>query len=176
MRRLRYGVAMSLDGFIAGPKGEYDWIVPDPAIDFAAIHAQFDTMLMGRRTYEVARTRRAQLEGSCQKWIVVSSTLKAEECGDVTVLSGDVFRAVAELKAQAGKDIWLSGGGVLFRSLLDAGLVDGVDLVVMPVMLGSGTQLVPEGRRQRLHLEKSRVLPSGILVLNYSVVPEPAFA
>jgi dihydrofolate reductase len=172
MRRLRYGVAMSLDGFIAGPRGEYDWIVPDPAIDFAAIHAQFDTLLMGRRTYEVARTRRAQLEGSGQKWIVVSSTLKADECAGVTVLSGEIFQAVAALKEEPGKDIWLMGGGVLFRSLLDAGLVDGVDLVVMPVMLGSGTPLVPEGRRQWLHLEKSKVLPSGILILNYSVVPE----
>jgi dihydrofolate reductase len=82
---------MSLDGFIAGPKGEYDWIVPDPAIDFAAIHAQFDTMLMGRRTFEVARTRRAQLEGSGQKWIVVSGTLKGDECEGVTVLSGNVL-------------------------------------------------------------------------------------
>jgi dihydrofolate reductase len=54
MRRLRYGVAVSLDGFIAGPKGEYDWIVPDPNIDFAAMFAEYDTLLMGRGTYEVA--------------------------------------------------------------------------------------------------------------------------
>ena len=172
MRRIRYGVAMSLDGFIAGPKGEYDWIVSDPAIDFGVIHAQFDTLLMGRRTYEVARTRRAQFEGSGQKWIVVSSTLKADECDGATVLSGDVFRAVAALKEEPGKDIWLSGGGVLFRSLLDAGLVDGVDLVVIPVMLGGGTALLPEGQRRWLYLEKSKVLASGILMLNYSVVPE----
>ena len=79
---------------------------------------------------------------------------------------------MAELKEEPGKDIWLFGGGGLFRGLLDAGLVDGVDLVVMPVMLGSGTPLVPEGRRQWLHLEKSKVLASGILILNYSVVPE----
>ena len=174
MRRLRYGVAMSLDGFIAGPKGEYDWIVPDPAIDFAAIHAQFDTMLMGRRTYEVARTRRAQLEGSGQNWIVVSSTLKADECEGVTILSGDIVQAVAAFKEEPGKDIWLFGGGILFRSLLDAGLVDGVDLVVMPVMLGRGVPLLPEGRRQWLKLEKCKVLDSGILMLNYSVAEASA--
>ena len=57
MRRIRYAVAMSLDGFIAGPNGEADWIGIDPEIDFAAIWAQFDTGLMGRRTYEAATKR-----------------------------------------------------------------------------------------------------------------------
>lgn len=51
-RRLRYQVAVSLDGFIAGPNGEYDWIVTDPAIDFAALYKEFDTAVMGRKTYE----------------------------------------------------------------------------------------------------------------------------
>ena len=51
-RRLRYQVAMSLDGFIAGPNGEYDWIVMDPSIDFRALYGEFDTAVMGRKTYE----------------------------------------------------------------------------------------------------------------------------
>jgi len=108
------------------------------------------------------------MEGSGQRWVVVSGTLRAEENPDVTILGEDVLQVVAALKAQPGKDIWLMGGGVLFRSLLDAGLVDGMDLAVMPVMLGSGTPVLPEGQRQSLHLEKSKVLPSGILMLSYS--------
>jgi len=172
MRRLRYGVAMSLDGFIAGPIGEHDWFVSDPALDYAAIHAQFDTALMGRGTYDVARHRRDSLSGSDHRWIVVSSTLKPQEHPDVTILSTGIVEAVAALKALPGKDIWLCGGGLLFRCLLDAGLVDAVDVVVMPVMLGSGVPLLPEGRRRTLHLEESKALPSGILMLNYSIPPE----
>jgi len=78
------------------------------------------------------------------------------------------------LKAQPGKDIWLCGGGLLFRCLLDAGLVDAVEVVVMPVMLGSGVPLLPEGRRRTLRLEESKALPSGILMLSYSIPAEAA--
>ena len=176
MRRLRYGVAMSLDGFIAGPNGEYDWIVPDPSIDFAAIWAQFDTVLMGRRTFEIAQTRRKMFSGSVQRWVVVSRTLKPEDYPDTTILSSGISEAVAALKAETGpqsqKDIWLFGGGVLFRSLLDAGLVDAIDVMVMPVLLGSGVPFLPEGRRQTLRLESSQALTSGVLRLSYSITPQ----
>ena len=66
IRRVRYGVAMSLDGFIAGPNGEADWIIMDPEIDFEAIYSQFDTMLMGRRTFEVMKA--AGGRGSTRSW------------------------------------------------------------------------------------------------------------
>lgn len=169
MRQLRYGVAMSLDGFIAGPSGEYDWIVPDPEIDFAAIWARFDTVLMGRKTYLVARSMQHSFSGSGPRWIVASRTLKPEDEPSVSIVSSGIEQVVVTLKAETGKDIWLMGGGVLFRSLLDAGLVDAIDVVVMPVLLGSGVPLLPEGRRQTLHLENSKTLPSGILQLSYTI-------
>src|SRR5580658_5740539 len=171
MRRLCYAVAASLDGFIAGPHGEYDWIVHDPSIDFAAMFAQYDTLLMGRGTYEIAKAQRNSPLSRGQKWIVVSRTLKPEDHPDVIILSTGVAEAVDALKAQPGKDIWLFGGGVLFRSLLDAGLVDTVEVGLQPVLLGSGIPLLPEGRHRSLKLTQSKAMPSGILMLNYSVLP-----
>jgi dihydrofolate reductase len=171
MRRLCYAVASSLDGFIAGPHGEYDWIVRDPSIDFAAKFAQYDTLLMGRGTYEIAKAQRNSPLSRGQKWIVVSRTLKPAEHPDITILASGVAVAVDALKAQPGKDIWLFGGGVLFRSLLDAGLVDTVEVGLQPVLLGSGIPLLPEGRHRSLKLTQSKAMPSGILMLNYSVLP-----
>jgi dihydrofolate reductase len=172
MRRLRYCVATSLDGFIAGPNGEYDWIVQDPAIDFAAIYRQFDTLLMGRLTYELAQSQKPMLMKMGIKVVVVSTTLDPAQHEDVTILSSGVAEAVAALKAESGKDIWLFGGGVLFRSLLDAGLVDSVELGVIPVLLGSGIRLLPEGRRWPLRLTDSKTLPkSGIVLLKYAAGP-----
>src|ERR1700761_7703792 len=126
MRQLRYNVASSLDGFIAGPLGEYDWIVPDPSFDFAALWDQFDTLLMGCRTFEVAIKRFPSLKAMGKKVVVISTTLK--QYPGATILNSNVPEAIAALKAESGKDIWLMGGGALFRTLLDANLVDTVEL------------------------------------------------
>ena len=167
MRQLRYSVASSLDGFIAGPLGEYDWIVPDPSFDFAALWDQFDTLLMGRRTFEVAIKRFPSLKAMGKKVVVISTTLK--QYPGATILNSNVPEAIAALKAESGKDIWLMGGGALFRTLLDANLVDTVELSVIPILLGSGTPLLPAGHRCPLRLEQSSTLPNGTLILRYSV-------
>jgi dihydrofolate reductase len=121
--------------------------VSDPLIDFAAMFVQYDICLMGRLTYEVASEKGKTWDRSGQRWIVVSTTLKPEDHPNITIISSSVAETVAALKAQPDpqpqKDIWLFGGGVLFRFLLDAGLVDTVKVSLMPVMLGSGTPLLP---------------------------------
>jgi dihydrofolate reductase len=169
-RRLRYQVAVSLDGFIAGPNGEYDWIVMDPSIDFAALFEEFDTAVMGRKTHEVLTAQGEQGALPGLDVIVFSRTLAAAAYPGVRIVDDDPARVVAMLKAEPGRDIWLYGGGVLFRSLLDAGLVDTVEGAVIPVLLGAGVPLVPPGAATKLVLADQKTLPaSGIVALAYSV-------
>ena len=169
-RLVRYQVAVSLDGFIAGPNGEYDWIVMDPSVDFAALYKEFDTVIMGRKTYEVAN---AQGGGGAMPGIevfVFSRTLRPVTKKGFRIVNDDPCEVVAALKAKPGRDIWLFGGGELFRSLLTAGLVDTVEVGVMPVLLGSGIPLLPPGATTKLKLTDQKTLPaSGIVGLSYSI-------
>ena len=172
MRPVRYNVAASLDGFIAGPDGEYDWIPADPSVDFAALFARVDTVLLGRRSYELTRRE----PGAASAWpagarvYVCSRTLRQADHPGVTV-AADAAGAVAALRAEPGAgEIWLYGGGQLFGALLAAGQVDAVEVTVVPVLLGAGVPLLPVGLpRAALRLAHSHVYPSGMVPLHYAV-------
>jgi len=169
MRRVCYSVAMSLDGYIADPKGGYDWIVIDPEIDFAAMFKRYDTVLMGRKSYDAAKQQGGYgMPGP--KAYVFSRTLKQSDVPDATV-SHDPQKTVTALKKAKGKAIWLFGGGELFRSLLELGLVDAVEVAVIPVLLGDGLPLLPRtGTRAKLKLTGEKLLKkTGTLMLNYDV-------
>jgi dihydrofolate reductase len=163
-------VAVSLDGFIAGSNGETDWIVIDPSIHFAALFKEFDTAVMGRKTYEVLTAQGGHGAMPGLDVVVFSRTLQAAEHPGVRILNDDPREIVAALKAKPGRDIWLYDGGVLFGSLLDAGLVDTVEVAVIPVLLGCGVPLLPPRTATKLVLADQKTLPvSGTVVLAYSV-------
>jgi dihydrofolate reductase len=169
MRRVRYSVAMSLDGYIAGPNGEIDWITMDPEIDFRAKMRQFDTLLVGRRTFDqMVSAGRPSMPG--MKTIVFSRTLKSEDYPGVAIVSENHAAAVAAMKANSGKDMWLFGGGSLFRSLAEEAIVDTVEVAVMPVLIGGGVTLGSNlGSYVRLSLTAHKVYGTGIVLLEYAV-------
>ena len=171
MRRLRYQVATSLDGYIAGPHGEFDWIVMDPDIDFAALFALFDTALMGRKTFLKTLEQGGSGAMPGLNVVVFSRTLRPADYPAVSIVDSEPTETVRSLKAAPGKDIWLFGGGELFRTLLEAGLVDTVEPAVVPVLLGAGIQMLPSPASQtKLSLSGHRLYPkSGIMLLEYTV-------
>ena len=168
VRRIRYRVAMSLDGYIAGPQGEFDWILGDPEMDFGALFQQFDTLLVGRRTFEfMVEHGQATVPG--MKIIVFSHLLQPRDFPKVTIVAGKEKETVAALGKKPGKDIWLFGGGLLFRSFLEMGLVDTVEVAVIPVLLGGGIPLLAApAKKAKLQWTGHKVYGSGIVLLEYS--------
>lgn len=169
MRRLRYSVMMSLDGYIAGPKGEADWITIDPEVDFTAIFNQFDTILVGRRTFDsMVAAGRASMPG--MKITVFSRTLRQQDYPEVAIVTDGQRETLAALKAVPGKDIWLFGGGSLFGSLADEGLVDTVEVGIVPILLGGGVPLVPSLRKRiKLSLTAKTVHRADTVYLEYAI-------
>jgi dihydrofolate reductase len=169
MSRIRDAVAISLDGYIAGRKGESDWIIIDPEVDFGALFAEFDTICVGRRTIEtMVRAGNAAAPG--MKMFVFSRTWQQRDYPKVTIVAENQQKILASLGAKSGKDIWLFGGSSLFRSLLQAGFVDTVEVSIVPILLGGGTPLLPApADRQKLELTSHRVYKTGIAALQYSI-------
>jgi dihydrofolate reductase len=164
---------MSLDGFIADGEGGTGWLVTDRTYDPGPFFASVDTVLMGRITFEAAVRQGMRAYPKLRNY-VFSRSLRAGDYPEVTVVSGDASDTVEALRRESGKDIWLCGGGILFRSLLTAGLVDTVELGVSPLLLGrAGIPMLacaPElPSSVRLDLTRSHALPSGVLILEYAV-------
>jgi dihydrofolate reductase len=104
--------------------------------------------------------------------IVFSRTLRQQDYPNVTIISENPKQALTDLRSKPGKDIWLFGGGSLFRSLLEARLVDAVEVAVIPVLLGEGIPLLPpnaSSERFKLKLTSSRTFKTGIVSLEYAV-------
>lgn len=172
MRRIRYGVGMSLDSFIANAAGGTDWMAQEPSYDPGPFFQSIDTVLMGRRTFEIAASQGMRSWPGMRSY-VFSRTLRPEDYPEVTIVADDAVSTVAALRAEEGKDIWLSGGGVLFRGLAEAGLVDTVEVGIYPILIGQGVPLLPSipplAEPLRLELTHHQAYPGGMVVLHYAV-------
>jgi len=172
MRLVRYNVAASLDGYVAGPHGGFDWIPDDPTVDFTEVFATVDTVLLGRKSYEVALDMGAPAWTPDTRVFVFSSTLCPENHPAVTVVADHAVERVRALREEPGDgDIWLFGGGELFRTMLVGGQVDLVEVTIAPVLLGGGTPLLaPRAPQTQLALIDTQRYPSGLVGLTYAVV------
>jgi dihydrofolate reductase len=151
LRKVTFGGANSLDNYIARPDHAVDWLMwgKEAAAVMADYWKTIDTILMGRKTYEVA-LRSGQGGGGYEgmKNFVFSRTLPSGTRDGVTILSEDPVDFVHDLKRQDGKDICLMGGGELARPLFEAGLIDEIGFNIHPVLLGSGIPLFHPMTRQ----------------------------
>jgi dihydrofolate reductase len=170
MARLCYSVAMSLDGYIAGRNGEADWIGMDPDVDFAQLWSRFDILLLGRKTFEKARSGFEQFGTQGSEVVVASRTLRTADAPKATIISEVTPDTIKTLRARAKKDIWLFGGGELFRSLLAIGAVDSVEATVIPILLGDGLPLLPfYAQRTGLKLVEHKLFRTGRMLLKYDI-------
>jgi len=170
MRRLRYNVAMSLDGYIADEHDAFDWILNDETVDFAGLFARVDTIILGRRSYDVVRAQGAPWKPGTRVF-VVSRTLAPESHDGVTIVSSDPAAVASSLRRESGGgEIWLFGGGHLFAALLADNQVDVVEVTIVPVLLGGGVPMLAHmSGRTPLALTHTHVYPSGMVALYYAV-------
>jgi len=172
MRKIILGLAVSLDGFIEGPNGEYDWCFTDQDYGMSDFFKRIDSLFMGRKSYELALSMGdTAMPGFPKlKEYVFSNTLQKVKKG-VILIKGDITGQVKEIKNEPGKDIWLFGGASLTASLMNLGLVDELGLAVHPILLGSGKYLFSQiDHRIHLNLVDTKTYSSGLVSLTYSVV------
>lgn len=166
MRKIILNLAVSLDGFIEGPSGEYDWCFVDEDYGMTEFLGRIDTLLMGRKSYQTLKDSGDDPFANKHK-IIVSKTIK-DLTANETVVSGDFVAAIEQLRSSQGKDIWLYGGAQLTDALLQANLVDEMQLAVHPLLLGGGTRLFRDlPQRIKLDLVHTKSYKSGLVQLFY---------
>ncbi|MGV3657418.1 MAG: dihydrofolate reductase family protein [Chitinophagaceae bacterium] len=171
MRKVILGLAVSLDGYIEGPDGEYDWCFTDQDYGMADFFKRIDALFIGRKSYELMQQVGDEAVPGMPplKEYVFSKTLTTVKDG-VILVNGNVKEAVEKIKSEKGKDIWLFGGASLTAALLQLKLIDEFWLSVHPIILGSGKPLfshIPD--RTYLQLLENKTYDSGLVSLKYAL-------
>lgn len=175
MRKLILGLAVTLDGYIEGPNGEYDWCFTDQDYGLNDFFTRVDAIFIGRKSYEMMQQ---YAENNKEETVpdmpamteyVFSKTLSSVKEGAV-LISEDSIAEARRIKEQPGKDIWLFGGAALNDALMKAGLVDELWMSVHPLLLGSGKLLFHTHNYQtKLRLLESKTYETGLVSLRYSI-------
>jgi dihydrofolate reductase len=167
MRRVILGLAVSLDGFIEGPNGEYDWCFTDQDYGLSSFFKSVDAIFMGRKSYEVANQTAETNPWKGMTTYLFSRTMDKSPSKDVKLVRG--MDEVKSIISQPGKDIWLFGGAELTTAFLNASLVDELWLSVHPILLGSGKPLFQNiNGRKPLKLVESKTYDTGLVSLKYT--------
>lgn len=170
MRKVILGVAVSLDGFIEGPNGEYDWCFTDQDYGMSEFFKRVDSVFIGRKSYELSLGAEGGGDWMPKmKEYVFSRTLHSVKEG-AELVSGDTGKVVERIKSEPGKDIWLFGGADLTRSFMESGLVDEISLAIHPILLGRGTPLFTGiERRMALKLLETKTYNTGLVLVRYEL-------
>lgn len=168
-------IAISADGYIARPDGDVAWLDrPKTAGDYgmAAFYKSIDTVLMGRKTYDIG-LKLGQKSYPGKKNYIFSRTRHRSSTPDVEFVKKGVGEIARRLRGGEGKDIWLVGGGELIAAFLDEEQIDEFIIHVVPIFIGEGIPLIhPRHRAIPLTLLSSDSYPDGVVRLHYSLLPQ----
>ncbi|MCH7722816.1 MAG: dihydrofolate reductase [Bacteroidetes bacterium] len=166
MRKVMLNLAVSLDGFIEGPNGEFDWCFTDQDYGMMDFMNRIDVIFIGRKSYELVLQMGKHPYSDKLKY-VFSKTIKNVR-GNTKLISQNIEEEVKKVIDQEGKDIWLFGGANLVTSFLNSGLVDEIHLAVHPIILGKGKPLFEEIKeRKYFKLVDTKTYSSGLVQLFY---------
>jgi dihydrofolate reductase len=171
MRNVILQLAVSLDGYIEGPKGEYDWCFTDQDYGMSQFMQRVDSMFIGRKSYELLLSMgEAAMAGFPKLQEYVFSTTLNHVMPSAILVNGDTAAEVQRIKNEPGKDIWLFGGASLTAFLLNFGLIDEISLAVHPILLGGGKPLFSNvENRVPLTLKDTKSYSSGLVSLTYTI-------
>ena len=162
-------IATSLDGYIAGPNDELDWLFTDQDYGYGKFFDSIDTIVMGRRSYDISK--------SLGEWPYVGKTCyvlthtTGQIDANVIFTDEDPVRIVEKLRALEGKSIWIFGGGQIATAVAAAYLIDEYVIAIHPVLLGAGLPLwTGQFSRVDPRLDKIQSFDSGLVMLSYSSV------
>lgn len=168
MRKIILGLAVSLDGFIEGPNGEYDWCFTDQDYGLSDFFKQIDTIFMGRKSYELAQRMEGENPWKGMTTYVFSNSLKEVKDENVKLITGDIEKQVNDVRKQPGKDIWMFGGAELLTYFVNNGWIDEYWLSVHPIILGAGKPLFQNiASRKKLRLTDHKIYETGLVSLRY---------